>query len=110
MSTPHLIPLAQALDLIHAAVAVQIDGSYVTYPTYPIDPDDDGGFCLVCARDIDMDEAEMDRFRAADNAQVEVTADGFVMVDTRGSHCVVVPLMAAPLPGNPERYADLIRS
>lgn len=96
---PHLVPLSVALDLIYAAVAVQIDGSYVTYPSDPDGhgEDDSNPLCLVCAPIVDMDDEDMDRFRTADNTMVEATAEGFVMVDTRGERTLVMPLMAAPL-------------
>lgn len=95
MSSPtRFIPLAVALDLIHSAVAVQIDGSYVTYPT---DPGDEDEFCLVCAASTDMDEEDTDRFRTADNADVEVTSGGFVFVDSRKERVTVLPLIAASL-------------
>jgi hypothetical protein len=95
MSTNPRISLPQALDMIHSGVAIQIDDSYVTYPMCPDGQPED--ICLLCGSETGMDEDDMDRFRSADNPTVEVTPEGFILIDTRGQSCRIMPLIAMPL-------------
>lgn len=93
MSSPHFIPLAVALDVLHSCAALLVDDTDLRCPTWPAAWCADTTFMLL------MGGADMSyhTFEHADNAEVAVEPDGLWLTDTKGQTLKVMPLMAAPI-------------
>lgn len=104
MSSPHLIPLAIAIDLLSSCFAVQVDQDSLCYPRL-VDQDnpdnadlDEVGLFLTLETHYDEE-----RFAIKDNPTVQVLDSGdLLFVNTMGEPTRLMPLMATPYRPAPE--------